>query len=90
MAPIRGVAQFGSAFGSGPKGRWFKSSRLDQQKALATASAFCNEVAPLVAHEDASLMKMASPNEVASLHTNGVSASLLRSNRFILTKSMLH
>ena len=25
----RGVAQFGSAFGSGPKGRWFKSSHPD-------------------------------------------------------------
>jgi hypothetical protein len=25
----RGVAQFGSAFGWGPKGRWFKSSRPD-------------------------------------------------------------
>ena len=27
--PTRGVAQFGSAFGWGPKGRWFKSSRPD-------------------------------------------------------------
>ena len=26
----RGVAQLASAFGSGPKGRWFKSSRPDQ------------------------------------------------------------
>ena len=26
----RGVAQFGSAFGSGPKGRRFKSCHLDQ------------------------------------------------------------
>jgi hypothetical protein len=25
----RGVAQSGSAFGWGPKGRWFKSSRPD-------------------------------------------------------------
>jgi hypothetical protein len=31
LAPKRGVAQFGSAFGSGPKGRWFKSSHLDHQ-----------------------------------------------------------
>ena len=28
----RGVAQFGSAFGSGPKGRRFKSCHLDQDK----------------------------------------------------------
>lgn len=27
---IRDVAQFGSALGSGPRGRWFKSSRPDQ------------------------------------------------------------
>ena len=27
----RGVAQFGSAFGSGPKGRRFKSCHLDQK-----------------------------------------------------------
>ena len=33
MAPFfRGVAQFGSAFGSGPKGRWFKSSHPDHKK----------------------------------------------------------
>ena len=32
MAPCRGVAQFGSAFGSGPKGRRFKSCHLDQKK----------------------------------------------------------
>ena len=31
-AKSRGVAQFGSAFGSGPRGRWFKSSRPDHQK----------------------------------------------------------
>ena len=30
----RGVAQFGSAFGSGPKGRRFKSCHLDHTKAL--------------------------------------------------------
>ena len=31
-SPIyRGVAQFGSAFGSGPKGRRFKSCHLDQK-----------------------------------------------------------
>ena len=29
---FRGVAQFGSAFGSGPKGRGFKSRRPDHQK----------------------------------------------------------
>ena len=29
----RGVAQFGSAFGSGPKGRRFKSCHLDQKMA---------------------------------------------------------
>ena len=28
---LRGVAQFGSAFGSGPKGRGFKSRHLDQK-----------------------------------------------------------
>ena len=28
----RGVAQFGSALGSGPRGRWFKSSHSDQSK----------------------------------------------------------
>jgi hypothetical protein len=28
----RGVAQFGSAFGWGPKGRWFKSSRPDSTR----------------------------------------------------------
>lgn len=31
----RGVAQFGSAFGSGPKGRRFKSCHLDHAEALA-------------------------------------------------------
>jgi Ca-activated chloride channel homolog len=30
----RGVAQSGSAFGSGPKGRWFKSSRPDKPKSV--------------------------------------------------------
>ena len=30
---FRGVAQFGSAFGSGPKGRRFKSCHLDQKTA---------------------------------------------------------
>src|SRR5689334_4479431 len=29
---LRGVAQFGSAFGWGPKGRWFKSSRPDHDR----------------------------------------------------------
>jgi hypothetical protein len=29
--PLRGVAQPGSAFGWGPKGRWFKSSRPDRR-----------------------------------------------------------
>ena len=29
---FRGVAQFGSAFGSGPKGRGFESRRFDQKK----------------------------------------------------------
>jgi hypothetical protein len=33
----RGVAQFGSAFGWGPKGRWFKSSRPDRRKARSTS-----------------------------------------------------
>ena len=32
----RGVAQFGSAFGSGPKGRWFKSSHPDHRKSPET------------------------------------------------------
>ena len=32
IGSIRGVAQFGSAFGSGPKGRGFKSRRPDQIK----------------------------------------------------------
>ena len=31
---IRGVAQSGRAFGWGPKGRWFKSSRPDSSKLL--------------------------------------------------------
>ena len=31
IGSIRGVAQFGSAFGSGPKGRGFKSRRPDQE-----------------------------------------------------------
>ena len=31
IGSIRGVAQFGSAFGSGPKGRGFKSRRPDQK-----------------------------------------------------------
>ena len=31
-AVLRGVAQFGSALGSGPRGRGFKSRRLDQKK----------------------------------------------------------
>ena len=31
---FRGVAQFGSAFGSGPKGRRFKSCHLDHFKAI--------------------------------------------------------
>lgn len=34
IGSIRGVAQLGSAFGSGPKGRRFESCHLDQQKAL--------------------------------------------------------
>ena len=34
----RGVAQFGSAFGSGPKGRRFKSCHLDHKKALQSNS----------------------------------------------------
>jgi CheY-like chemotaxis protein/DNA-binding Xre family transcriptional regulator len=35
-APARGVAQPGSAFGSGPKGRRFKSSRPDRKGAAAS------------------------------------------------------
>lgn len=31
MGMIRDVAQFGSALGSGPRGRWFESSRPDQK-----------------------------------------------------------
>jgi hypothetical protein len=34
VGPRRGVAQSGSAFGWGPKGRWFKSSRPDLAPAL--------------------------------------------------------
>ena len=37
---FRGVAQFGSAFGSGPKGRRFKSCHLDQKKAFEKSRAF--------------------------------------------------
>ena len=37
---FRGVAQFGSAFGSGPKGRRFKSCHLDQLKAFEKSEAF--------------------------------------------------
>ena len=36
----RGVAQFGSAFGSGPKGRVFKSRRPDQIKGAESIMAF--------------------------------------------------
>ena len=32
LAPLRGVAQLGSAFGSGPKGRVFESPRPDHEK----------------------------------------------------------
>ncbi len=32
IGSIRGVAQLGSAFGSGPKGRVFKSPRPDHEK----------------------------------------------------------
>ena len=35
---FRGVAQFGSAFGSGPKGRRFKSCHLDQNVQKAPIS----------------------------------------------------
>ena len=35
----RGVAQFGSALGSGPRGRWFKSSHLDQSGTSPLAKA---------------------------------------------------
>ena len=38
-APYRGVAQFGSALGSGPRGRWFKSSHLDQSGTSPLAKA---------------------------------------------------
>ena len=38
---VRGVAQFGSAFGSGPKGRRFKSCHLDQIKATPLRGCFC-------------------------------------------------
>ena len=38
-APCRGVAQFGSALGSGPRGRWFKSSHLDQSGTSPLAKA---------------------------------------------------
>ena len=38
-APCRGVAQFGSALGSGPRGRWFKSSHLDQSRTSPLAKA---------------------------------------------------
>ena len=37
IGPRRGVAQFGSAFGWGPKGRWFKSSRPDNAEAASEA-----------------------------------------------------
>jgi hypothetical protein len=36
IGSIRGVAQLGSAFGSGPKGRVFKSPRPDHIKVLKT------------------------------------------------------
>ena len=42
LAPFfRGVAQFGSAFGSGPKGRGFKSRHLDQQTLENQGFLFC-------------------------------------------------
>src|SRR5690606_33570557 len=37
-APFRGVAQSGSAFGSGPKGRRFESSRPEKSKGGSLAS----------------------------------------------------
>ena len=39
-AVLRGVAQFGSALGSGPRGRGFKSRRLDQKKKKVVKTAF--------------------------------------------------
>ena len=43
MTPERGVAQFGSAFGWGPKGRWFKSSRPDLVKLAPRRSAWVSQ-----------------------------------------------
>ena len=38
----RGVAQFGSAFGSGPKGRGFESRHFDHQNPVgSTPAGFC-------------------------------------------------
>ena len=34
----RGVAQLGRALGSGPRGRWFKSSHSDHMKIIRTFS----------------------------------------------------
>ena len=40
------MAQFGRALGSGPRGRWFKSSHSDQKETDANASvSFCASVA---------------------------------------------
>ena len=39
-AVLRGVAQFGSALGSGPRGRGFKSRRLDQKKGCTSVQPF--------------------------------------------------
>ena len=43
IGSTRGVAQFGSAFGSGPKGRWFKSSHLDHtlSSEVPASEVFC-------------------------------------------------
>ena len=51
ISPCRGVAQPGRALGSGPRGRWFESTRPDQliQRFTARRSApgrfVCNEIA---------------------------------------------
>src|SRR5919108_4284149 len=48
--PPRGVAQSGSAFGWGPKGRWFKSSRPDLPGAPRSGAAHSQRRAELREH----------------------------------------
>ena len=87
----RGVAQLGSAFGSGPKGRKFKSCHLDQQAKLGLFRAkknadyigdfftlFCLRFASVHRQDSPKCMTLASTRySVATLLTNLVTAEKL-------------